>query len=239
LPIAALAAALIYAAPASAEELTTKVYGATLEPGMTEVELRYGRLNGGPADGEDGLLVESAHHFSRRFYAGVETQWSRRPGDGRRFDGAALEAIVTLGRVAGIDTAVLAEFGAHRHGPESVETKLLLQKRAGKFDARLNLRAEKELESGEPVEFGYAASADTQVIGEFRLGAVAIGELGTSRHLTTRAGHFIGPVAKFELESLPGKGELEFETGYLFALGEERDEAKGQFRLLVEYGFRF
>ena len=36
-----------------------------------------------------------------------------------------------------------------------------------------------------------------------------------------------------------GPGELEFETGYLFALGSARDDARGQFRLLAAYAFPF
>jgi hypothetical protein len=239
LTAAALLAATLACTPAGAEELTAKVYPATLEPGVTEVELRYGRLVGDEADGEDGLLLEVAHHFSSRFYGGLELESSREPGEDRRIDATGVEGIVTLGRIAGVDTALLAEYAANRRGADLLETKLLLQKRAGKLDARLNLIAEKELERGEPVEFGYAASLDAEVADEFRLGAMAIGELGTSKHLTTSGEHFLGPIAKYEVEHLPGRGELGIEAGYLFALGEARRETDGQLRLLLEYEFRF
>lgn len=236
---AATIAAMTVAVPARADDLTTKVYGATLEPGLTEVEIRYGRLTGGEADGEDGLLIETAHHFSSRFYGGLETLWSREPGGERRLGSVGFEGIATLGRLAGVDAAVLGEYEANRDAPDVFETKLLFEKRAGEFDGRLNLVAERALARGAPVEFGYAASADVEAVGELRLGAMAIGELGTSKRLTLRKEHFAGPIAKFEIEHLPGQGELGIETGYLFALGEARDESKGQLRLLLEYEFRF
>ncbi|MGE5562169.1 MAG: hypothetical protein ACM3ZV_02545 [Bacillota bacterium] len=238
---AAFAAALVFLAPApaAADELTTKVYGATLEPGTTELELRYGRLVGEEADGEDGLLLEVAHHFSSRFYGSVLLETERDPGGDRRLSGIGLEGIVALGKVAGVDTALYGEYGINRHGADDVETKLLLEKRAGEFDARLNLIAERELERGAPIEFGYAASADTEVAGELRLGAMAVGELGTTRRLTTHGEHFAGPNAKFEIEHLPGNGELAFEAGYLFAIGEAREETNGLARFMVEYEFHF
>src|SRR4051812_31532403 len=51
--------------------LDEKVYGATVEKGVSEVELRYGRSVGGEAGGEDATVVELSHGFSDRFYGGV------------------------------------------------------------------------------------------------------------------------------------------------------------------------
>ena len=92
---------------------------------------------------------------------------------------------------------------------------------------------------GAPVELGYAASADWAAFGEFRLGAEAFGNLGTTRDFLPRDEHFAGPMIRTEIEHLPGNGELEIETGYLFALGKSRDETDGQFRLVLEYEFHF
>jgi hypothetical protein len=237
--IAAAIAIAFLPAPAFADELTTKVYSPVLDPGLNEVEARYGRLIGDQADGGHGLLIEFARHFSKRFYGGVELETEREPNGKRQVEAFALEGLVSLGKVAGIDTGVLVEYSANRHGANAIETKLLLERRAGEFDARLNLIAEKELERGEPLEFAYAASADTEIAEELRLGAMALGDLGTSKHFTTRGEHFFGPNAKYEVEHMPGKGELEFEVGYLFALGEARHETNGLLRFQVEYGFRF
>jgi hypothetical protein len=239
--VAALAAAAFPAAAHAEAGLGDKVYGATVDAGVSEVEVRYGRLVGDEADGEDAAVVEFAHGFSDRFYGAVLLEFEREPGEDRKLEAVGFEGIAALGRIDAIDTdiAVYGEYEAVRNGADAVETKLLLQHERGPFDGRLNLIVEKELEGGEPLEFGYAASADWASFGEFRIGAEAFGGLGTSRDFLTRSGHFAGPMVKTEIEHLPGKGELEIEAAYLFALGEARHETDGQARLLLEYEFRF
>lgn len=237
---AAAAAGFLISSPATAAPgLGDKVYGATVEEGETEFEARYGRLVGDEEDGEDVLKLEVAHSFSSRFYGAVIAELEREAGEKRRLEAMSVEGIYTLGNIGGIDAAIYGEYEVGLHGADKVETKLLFQKRAGAFDARLNLTAEKELEGGAPVELGYAASADVEAIGELRIGAAAFGELGSTKHFTTRAEHFFGPIVKAEIEHLPGGGEIEIETGYLFALGEARRETDGQFRLLLEFAKHF
>ncbi len=221
----------------AAPGLGSKVYGATIEPGETELELRYGRLTGGEEDGEDALVVEAAHHFSN-FYGALLAEFEREPHGSRKLEAIAGEAILPLGQIAGIDTALYGEYEAVIDGPDAVETKLLLQKRAGKWDTRLNLIAGHALSGGAPVEFGYAASADVEIAEELRIGAVAFGGLGSSRDFTTRGEHYAGPVIKTAIEHLAG-GELEIEAGYLFAIGRARDEADGQLRLVLEFAKHF
>lgn len=235
--VLALGGSALHAAPG----LDEKVYGATVETGVSEVEVRYGRLVGGVAAGEDATVVELSHGFSDRLYAGVLLGFEREPGGSRQFQAVGAEGIVTLGHINAIDTdvAIYGEYEAERHGADNLETKLLLQHRRGTFDGRLNLIAEKQLKGGSPVEFGYGASADWKLIGDLRGGVEAFGELGSTRHLFPRAGHFVGPILKTELEHLPARGELGIEAGYLFAVGAARDEAKGQARLLLEYEFDF
>lgn len=229
---AALLAGLVSATPASAAPgLGDKVYGATVENGVTEFEARYGRLMGDDADGEDALKLEVSHGFSSRFYGAIVGEFEREPHESRELEALAAEGIYTLGQIGGIDAALYGEYEIGLHGPDAVETKLLLEKRAGEFDGRLNLIAEKEL-NGEPVELGYAASADVEAVGELRLGAAAFGDV-------THGEHFAGPIIKTEIEHLLGRGELELETGYLFALGKARDETDGQFRLLLEFATHF
>jgi hypothetical protein len=230
--VAALLAGLVIAAPANAAPgLGDKVYGATVEDGVTEFEARYGRLMGDEADGVDALKLEVSHGFSSRFYGALVGEFEREPHEDRELEAVSVEGIYTLGRVGGIDTALYGEYEIGLHGADKVETKLLLQKRAGEFDGRLNLIAEKPL-NGEPIELGYAVSADVEAVGEFRLGLAAFGDV-------THGEHFAGPILKTEIEHLPGRGELELETGYLFALGQAREETDGQFRLLLEYEAHF
>lgn len=238
---AAAALALSSSAAVAAPGLDEKVYGATVEKGVSEVELRYGRLAGGAAGGEDATVVELSHGFSDRFYAGVLLGFGRESGSSRQLQAVGAEGIVTLGHINAIDAdvGIYGEYGAELHGADHVETKLLLQHRRGTFDGRLNLIAEKQLEGGSPVEFGYGASADWKLIGELRGGVEAFGELGSTRRIFPRAEHFVGPILKTELEHLPGRSELGIEAGYLFAVGAARDETKGQARLLLEYEYHF
>ena len=240
-PVAALVLAAVSAPAAAAPGLGEKVYGATVEKGVSEIEVRYGRLAGDQADGEDGAVVELSHGFSNRFYGGVLLEFEREAGQRRRLEAVGLEGIMAVGRIKAIDTdvAVYGEYDGVREGADKVETKLLFEHRKGSFDGRLNLVAEKELKRGSPVELGYAASADWKLVGDLRGGIEGFGELGSTRRFLPRAEHFVGPMVKAELEHLPGRGELEIEAGYLFALGAARDETNGQARLLLEYEFRF
>jgi hypothetical protein len=232
---------LVAGAAKAAPGVGEKVYGATLEAGVTEVEARYGRLTGGAADGEDGLVLEVAHSFSDRFYGGALIELEREPGGDREVEAFGLEGIVTLGRIEALalDVAVYGEYELVREGTDAIELKTLLEHEAGPFDARLNLIAEKHLDSGDAFEFGYAASADWAVVGEIRAGLQAFGEFGELDHFAGRNEHYLGPVIKAEIEHLPGGSELEIETGWLKALGAADDETDGQFRLLLEWETRF
>ncbi len=237
-----LAAALSGTAAVAAPGVGDPVYGATIEKGMTEFEARYGRLTGGTADSEDGLIFEVEHGFSNRFAAALLVETDRDPNGGRKANSASIEAIYTLGQIKplALDVALYAEYKAgFRANADAIEAKLLLQHRRGGFDGRINLIAEKALAPGEPVEFGYAGSIDWQVAGdEVKLGLAAFGDLGTTRSFGRRQEHFIGPEMKFEIEHL-GPGEIEIETGWLRAFGAARDVTDGQARLLLEYELHF
>lgn len=240
LPLAALAT-VVLAQPAFATPgVGEQVYGATVEKGVTEVETRYGRLTGGPDAGEDGLVFEVAHGLTDHVYGAALAKFERDPGGNRRLASMGVESIVNVGRIPslGLDVGLYGEYEAVRDGSDHVETKLLLQHKRGAFDSRLNLIAEKTLAAGNPVGFGYAASADWEVIDDIRIGAAAFGDFGPARDLRLNGENFAGPIVKAELEHL-GPGELGVETGYLFALGDARDAAKGQLRLNLEYEFHF
>lgn len=238
--LSAVAVCLMTGMAQATPGLATKVRGATIDPGVTEIEVKYGRLAGDEQDGMDATDIELSHGFSPNFAAGLALVFEKEPGEGRRLEGIGFEAAFAFGRIDALDlnVALFAEYEAIRRGADVVEAKLLLQRRKGPFDARLNLIVEKELEGGEPLELEYAASATWKAADDLRLGVEAFGALGTTRDFLPRAEHFAGPVLKIEFEDLPGKGELELQTGYLFALGAACDGTDGQFRLILEYGFR-
>ena len=239
--VAAALLAVLSVPARAAPGIGEKVYGATVEKGVSEVEFRYGRLVGDYADGEDGAVIEVSHGFTDRFDAGALFEVEREPGESRRLEALGLEGVLALGHIEPIDTdvAVYGEYEAGRDAPDKIEAKLLLQHRKGPFDGRLNLIVEKELEGGQSAELGYAASADWELVGGLRGGIEAFGELGSTGRLFPRAEHFVGPMLKTEVEHLPGHGELGIEAGYLFAVGASRDESNGQAGLLLEYEFHF
>lgn len=232
---AAAAAFAVPTAAIAAPGLGAEVYGATVEKGEVEIEGRYGALDGGPDDGEDVLKLEAGYGVTDKLRLAVVGEFEKEAGENRRAEAISLEAIYELGKLGPVDVALYGEYEVGLHGGDKVETKLLLQHKPGPFDLRLNLIAEKDLEGGAPVELGYAASADVETFGEIRLGAQAYGELGTFKNFAPRTEHFLGPVAKCEIEGLGP--ELGIEAGYLFPLGSAKDDTDGQLKLKLEIEF--
>ena len=227
----------------AAPGLDSKVYGTRIEAGVSELETRYARLNGKDENGTSALVVEVSHGFSDRFYGAVLTTFDHAPDSPTQVGGIALEGIYRVGTLPliGVDVAVYGEYAAAFHNePHNLEFKLLLEKSFGRLNARLNLVAERLVRSAAPVAFSYAASVDYAVIGDdIRVGVQAFGDLGDSYNFAGRQEQYIGPVAKFEIEHMLLGGELEIETGYLFAAGRARDNARGQARLLLGWEFHF
>ena len=233
---AASFACALSAAPAlAAPGLGGEVYGAKVDKGEFEFESRFNTLTGGPDDGESVLKLEAAYGVNDRLRIGGYIEFEKERGQSLRAEEIAIEAIYHLGKAGGIDFALYGEYAAGLHGPDTLEAKLLMEHESGPLDLRFNLIAEKHLQSGEPLEFGYAASADAEVFDEFRLGIQAFGELGSTHKFLPNAEHFIGPVAKYEIEGLGP--ELELELGYLFAVGKAKDDTNGQVRLALEMEF--
>lgn len=222
---------LAHAAPGLGDE----VYGADVENGELELESRYGALAGGPDDGEDVLKLEAAYGVNDRLRLAALAEFEREAGGPRKAEAMGIEGIYRLGKVGGVGIALYGEYEIAFNGTDKVETKLILQRRKGPLDLRLNLIAEKLLDSQAPVELEYAASADYRVAGEFSLGARGFGALGTFSHALPYAEHFAGPVAKVEIEAFGP--EIELEAGYLFAIGKARQDTKGQVRIMLGVEF--
>ncbi len=218
------------------------VYGATLKRGIIEFEARYGRLTGGSDDRKDGLTLEAEYAFSNRVAAAVLVETARGPGDARDVQSASIEAIYALGRIKplALDVALYAEYKRSLRGNDDViEGKLLIEHRAGSFDARLNLIGEHAVLSGDPVTLGYATSADWALIGDdLRFGFESFSDLGSTQRFGGRQQTYAGPIIKAEIERI-GPGGIEIEAGWLRAFGSARDHAEGQARLLVSYEFKF
>ena len=225
------------ASPGIGEE----VYGTQIETHEIELEARYGQLSGGPEGGNDNARFEASYGVTKNLALATVIEFEREGPGSRKATHLGFEAVYRLGRVAGIDVAAYQEFELGLNGnADASETKLLLQKRTGLWDIRFNLIGEKHLAAHEPLEFGYAASADVAVAKRLRLGLAAFGDLGTVDHFGPAAEHYVGPIAKFRFPRADpdGDGDDEggfvIEAGYLFAVGATTRQTSGQFRLNLE-----
>ena len=244
---AVVAAALGWSGAAVAEPgLSNRVYSPYVKKGVTEVELRAGRLNGGPLDGEQSAIVELEHGISDRVSLAILAEFEQHAGEARKLDAVAVEGVAYLGQIPGlgVDVGGYVEYEQRIHNESGVaEAKLLLAKRADAFEGLLNLIARRPLSyrPGEhDTQFGYAAQATWDVGANLRLGGQAFGDLGTDRGFGGRRPHYLGPVARWEVRPAWLKGsELEFEAAYLMPVGSARNDTNNQVRFVVEYERRF
>ena len=247
IPAAVAAAALAWAGTAAADPpgLGNTVYSPYVKSGVTEVEVRGGRLTGGPEDGTSGAVVELEHGFNDRLSLALVGEFEDPAGEGRKLDSIGLEAVSYFGQIpgTGVDVGGYLEYEQRIHNQSGlIEAKLLLARQTGPLETRFNLVAEQPLTDREDegaTAFGYAAEATWLVRGGFRAGLQAFGELGTNRAFGGRQEHFVGPMVRWEIHPARRLGELEFEAAYLAPLGAAREGADGQVRFGVEWERRF
>lgn len=242
-----VAAAVMSVASAAAAEpgLANKVYDPYVRKGVTEVELRGGRLAGGPGRGESGAVLELEHGVSDRVSLAILAEWEHPAHEATKLDAIAVEGVAYLGQIPGlgVDVGGYLEYEQRIHNESGVlEGKLLLAKHAGPLHGLLNLIVEKPLtdrSDDDATTFGYAAQVTVDTPRNTQVGLQAFGDLGTDEHFGGRQSHYLGPVAKWEFRPGRGAGELEFEAAYLWPLGAARDVATGQARFVLEYERRF
>ncbi|MFC3069616.1 hypothetical protein [Phenylobacterium soli] len=249
---AGLAAAAIVAATmgwagaaSAAPGLANQVYSPYVKNGVTEVEVRGGRLTGGDENGDSAAVVELEHGFSDRLSLAVLGEFEDEPGDGRKLDSIAVEGVAYLGQLpgTGVDVGAYLEYEQRIHNESGkLEGKILLARQFGPVHGLLNLIAEQALTDrpGEgATEFGYAAQGTLDAGRHVQVGLQAFGDLGTNRAFGGRQAHFLGPMARWEGRPAWAKGELEFEAAYLLPVGEARHATDGQVRFALEWEKRF
>lgn len=247
LAAAVAAAAMAWAGAAAADEpgLGAKVETPYVKNGITEIELRGGRLTGGEDEGESGAIVEVEHGFTDRLSLSLVGEFEDGVGERRKVDAVGVEAIAYLGQIPrlGVDVGGYLEYEQRIHNESGVlEGKLLLARQFGPVQALFNIIAEQPLTNREgegSTTFGYAAQATVAARRNLRLGAQAFGDLGTNRSFGGRQAHFVGPVARWEIRPVGRHGELELEAAYLFAAGAARHDTDGQVRFAIEWEKRF
>ncbi|MGH6986066.1 MAG: hypothetical protein ACRED9_04400 [Caulobacteraceae bacterium] len=224
--------------------LDERVYGPYVEQGVGEIEARQGDELGGPLGGAEATVIEAEYGFGRISLAAVEAL-SRAPSGPMAPASLGFEAKAYLGRIPGVglDAGLYAEYGAGLNGAaDSLEAKLLLAKRAGRFDARFNLIAERPL--GVPAgqgyaSWGWAASATWRVAGRLKVGGEAFGDLGSDRAFLGRKGAYAGPVVKWEFQPRRWPAKIGLEAGWLAAAGADRREGASQVRFGLEIERKF
>lgn len=246
-PAAALfALTFLWAGSAAAEPgLGQKVYDPYVRNGLSEAEVRTGRLLGGSAEGDQTTVVELEHGFNDRFSLAVLGEFEDEPGETRKLDAIAVEGVAYLGQIPGlgVDAGLYVEYEQRIHNQSGIlEGKLLLAKTRDRFQGVLNIIAEQALTDRDgdgATEFGYAASATWETAPRLRLGVEAFGDFGTNRSFGGRQAHYVGPVAKWETRPAWLPAEFELEVGYLFAAGGARDYTDGQLNVLIALERRF
>jgi hypothetical protein len=260
-----LAVAVGFADLARADpRLDEVVYDPYVEKGVVELEARSAGLVGAP-----GGVAAQANMFELEFgltnkvslaLVGVQSQ---EPHEPVRWSDVGVEGIWRVGRIPtiGVDTALYLEYGHGLNGAtDKLEGKVLLAKRAGRFEGLLNLIVERPLTApggGNYASYGYAASATWRTAGSLRIGAEALGDFGDDHRFGGRQGAYLGPQVKWEFRPFGGRDsdrdddgdeapaqkgppiEIDVDAGWLAAVGADRSEAGSQVRIAVELERKF
>lgn len=242
--------------------LDEKVYDPYVEANVLELEVRSaGLLDAPPGEAESASVLELEYGLSRNLSLALVGVAGREPGAGTRWRDVGVEAVWEMGRIPklGVDTGLYLEYGHGLNGePDSLEGKLLLAKRAGRFEGLLNLIVERPLNApaGENyATYGYAASATWRTVGSLRLGGEVLGNLASDHGFRGHQGAYAGPQLKWALRPFGGKDldddddgdeldltpaarrpkwEIQVDAGWLAAIGSARGEAGSQARVGIE-----
>ena len=243
--VAAFVLALGASGTAGAQGLSNKVYSPYVRMGVTELELRGGRLNGGPLDGEAGAIVELERGVSDRVSLAVLGEFERHAGEPGKLDAVAVEGVAYLGQIPGlgVDVGGYLEYEQRIHNESGkLEGKILLARQFGTVHGLLNLIAEQAL-TDRPgqgaTEFGYAVQGLVDAGRNVQLGLQAFGDLGTNRSFAGRQAHYVGSVVRWEGRPGRAPGELELEAAYLLPVAAARHDADGQVRFALAWEKRF
>jgi hypothetical protein len=238
------------------------VYDPDVEKGVVELEARSAGLLGAPGGAAAQTNVfELEYGLTNKVSLALVGVESQEPHGTARWSDVGVEGIWNVGCVPaiGVDTALYLEYGHGLNGePDKLEGKILLAKRAGRFEGLLNLIVERPLnasDGGNYASYGYAASATWRAMGAIRLGAEALGDFGDDHRFGRRQGAYVGPQVKWEYRPFGGKDpdddgdeapmrkgppiEIDVDAGWLAAVGADRDEAGSQVRIAVELERKF
>lgn len=235
-------AALALIAPCSAHAepgLASEVYGPGVERGHSEIEGRYGALNGGGGGGAWQFKGEAAYGVTSWWRPAAVIEIERMASGESSLSAVALENIFDFTGTQNwpVHLGAYAEYEINtQDGPDKVELKLLGERNIGQARLRLNLIGEREVGSGasDDWEFGYAAQGLWAVSDDFGFGIEGFGDASVNSDLGGfgKLPQYWGPFVQFEPLETPS-GDIEVQAGYLVGGGDP--EGQGQFRLRIEW----
>lgn len=162
----------------------------------------------------------------------MQVSIERVSGGPRQGETIGAEALYSLGALGPVKLAIYGTYDIGINRPDTIEARLVAQHSSGPIDLRFNLIGNKQLAAAEPVNFSYALAADYRISPRLQLGVHGFGEFGSFNGLLPNDGHAYGPVASYDLG-----GSVVLTAGYLFTMGNARQDTRGQLRLGLEFGF--
>lgn len=227
-------------------EASQKVYSPTVEKGEVEIELRTNHAfdRRSDMDGLEKSKLEIGYGVTEYWSTALFGEFEREPGDSRRHSATSWENIFQLTEQGQywVDVGLYLEYehpvDADEH--DALETKLLLEKTAGRLVHTLNLVFAHELGSGasSATNFEYAWRTQYLLSKHLNPGFELYGEMGEIGHFppSREQDRRLGPVIYGELSST-GAGKWLYELGYLFDTGTAAPT--GTLKAIIEYEYHF
>ncbi len=235
-----LGLAVVGATVAAAEPgLSEMVYGAIVDEGRKEVELRYGRLDGGPGDGQSALIIEVSYGVNDWWYTAALAQFESQPNGDLKLADIGWENLLELtgSHEDLLRTAVYAEIKVSTIGgaPGELEFKGIAEYRPAPWNFRFNLIFERQFgdNASDQTEFGYAIRAVRYVGDKISVGVEGFGDLGTFDHVGGALPNYWGPIIAGAVPI--DRGEIELQAGFLVGFGNNAGD--NQIRLSAEWDF--
>ncbi|MGW8248589.1 MAG: hypothetical protein ACWGOV_10800 [Acidiferrobacterales bacterium] len=234
LVIAASSALVLTPVQASASH---KVYSPYVEKGELEIEVR-GHVD---QDGARKNKYEVGYGFTDWWFSSVFAEYEQLPGSSLNHSATSWENIFQLTEPGKhwLDAGFYLEYESPvASGPAKLETKLLLEKAAGRYVNTANLVMAREVGNGASsiVELEYAWRTKYKLKPEFEPGIELYGAAGTlaAPKLDSSQSAQIGPVATGKFH-LGGRSAVVYELGYLFGLNNA--SPSGSVKWLIEYEY--
>lgn len=238
-------AVLMLAGPATVKA-DHKVYSPVVEKGELAIEAR-GHVDFDDEDSKDGEQIhvyELEYGVTDYWLTSIFGEFREAPSGSFKYTATAWENIfeILTEENHGIGAGLYLEFkDAHRVGlANEFEFKLLLEKRIWRLVNTLNANFEQPVGSRaeESLEFEYAWRTMARITENLYAGFEAFGEIGEVNDAPSLGdqAHQLGPIVAGKFK-VPGIGEFEYITGWLFGLTDESPD--GAFKWQLEYELPF